>query len=404
METKNACCSHDHEKNVPLSLEHTDPVCGMKVLPEKAKGKSNYQGKDYYFCSEKCKIKFDANPDSYLQKSSLPQKIESKDVEYTCPMHPQIRQMGPGTCPICGMALEPSTISLEHEEDNTEYLDMRRRFWVSVGLSVPLLILTMGARNLISSMTIQSYLGYVELLLATPVVLWCGWPFYERFWQSIKNRSPNMFTLIGLGVSVAYGFSLIALFFPKLFPASFQDSMTGGVGLYFEPAAVIISLVLLGQVLELKARGQTGAAIRALLGLSPKTARRIKADGTEEEISIEAIVVGDELKVRPGEKIPVDGVVVSGNSSVDESMVTGESIPSEKSKDAKVVGATMNGTGSLLIRAEKIGKDTLLSQIVQMVSEAQRSTRRSSCGLFCTCRYFNCTSFCGAVGSIWPRT
>lgn len=271
------------------------------------------------------------------------------------------------------MALEPVTISLEHEEDKSEYFDMRRRFWVAGTLCLPLLFITMGARHLIHSANIQSVLGYLEMALATPVVLWGGWPFFERFWQSIKNKSPNMFTLIGLGVGVAYLYSVVALFFPNLFPQAFQDSMTGEIGLYFEPAAIIVALVLLGQVLELRARSQTGAAIKALLGLAPKTAKRLLKDGSEEEVSIASIHLGDHLRVRPGEKIPVDGIVLSGVSAVDESMVTGEPIPVEKLIDDKVIGATINGTGALVIRAEKLGKDSLLSQIVQMVADAQRS-------------------------------
>ncbi len=370
-----SCCSHKHhqgvEKKTIQSDEFTDPVCGMKVRPESVKGKSDFKGETYYFCSVKCKTKFDADPNAYLNKKPAPPRAEAKSIEYTCPMHPEVRQMGPGNCPICGMALEPVTISLDHEEDNSEYLSMKRRFWVSVALTVPLLAITMGGRNIVHSA--HAILSYLELAFATPVVLWGGWPFFERFWQSMRNRNPNMFTLIGLGVSVAYIFSIIGLFFPALFPASFQDPMTGQVGLYFEPAAVIVALVLLGQLLELRARSQTGAAIKALLGLSPKTARRLNENGAEEEISIEEIKVGDLLRVRPGEKIPVDGVVVSGSSSVDESMVTGESIPVEKTANAKMIGATINGTGSLVIRAEKVGKDTLLSQIVQMVADAQRS-------------------------------
>jgi P-type Cu+ transporter len=365
---------HDHQaKHSSHTTEQIDPVCGMKVNPSTAKGGSSaYKEKKYFFCSPKCKTKFDSNPEPYLAPN-LQNKTQPQNVEYTCPMHPEIRQIGPGSCPICGMALEPLLISLEHEEDKTEYFDMRRRFWICTALSIPLLFITMGGRHLFESGSIQSVLNYLEVLLATPVVLWGGWPFFERFWQSLKNRSPNMFTLIGLGVGVAYGFSLVALFFPHLFPESFKDPMTGQLGLYFEPAAVIVTLVLLGQVLELKARGQTGEAIKALLGLAPKTARRIKSDGSDEEIEIEAISVGDSLRVRPGEKMPVDGIVVSGTSSVDESMVTGESIPSEKVQNSKVVAATINGTGALVIRADKIGKDTLLSQIIQMVSDAQRS-------------------------------
>lgn len=368
--------SHEHHQH-----EHThksdgttvkDPVCGMNVVPSSTKGESIFRGHTFYFCSAKCKTKFDQNPLQYVSQAKVTPKIQSQDVEYTCPMHPQIRKIGPGNCPICGMALEPVTATA-HEEDNAEYKMMLRRFWVSTVLSIPLLFVTMGGRHLIHSQGLLEQLKWMEVALSSPVILWGGWPFFVRFWESLKNRSLNMFTLIGLGVAVAYGYSLIAAIFPDLFPPSFRDSMTGEVGLYFEAAAVIVTLVLLGQVLELKARGQTSAAIKALLGLAPKTARRIKADGLEEDVPLEEIHVGDQLRVRPGEKIPVDSVVVSGQSSVDESMVTGESIPIEKGVGTKVIGATINGTGSLVLKAEKIGKDTLLAQIVQMVAEAQRS-------------------------------
>jgi Cu+-exporting ATPase len=294
-------------------------------------------------------------------------------IEYTCPMHPQIRQMGPGLCPICGMTLEPVTISLDHDVDQSESFQMRRRFWVGVVLSLPLLVIAMGGHHLIQSTALFSWIGYAELVLATPVVLWCGWPFFERFWDSLKNKRSNMFTLVGLGVAVAYVFSLFGLLFPQAFPVSFRNPETGQVDLYFEAAAVIVTLVLLGQVLELKARGQTSAAMKALLGLAPKTAHHIIDNGTEEEISIDSIKIGDKFRVRPGEKIPVDGVVVSGSSAVDESMISGESMPVEKAVGVKVIGATMNGTGSIIVRAEKVGKDTVLSQIVQMVAEAQRT-------------------------------
>lgn len=368
---EHACCSMKKpEKKIGLAK---DPVCGMDVDPKTAKGGSSiYKKEAYYFCSPKCKTKFDADPLKYLNPKPMPKNLPA-DVEYTCPMHPEIRQMGPGSCPICGMALEPVTISLDQEEDRSEYLDMRRKFWVATVFSLPLFFITMGARHLLHASGLHPFWGYAEFILATPVVLWCGWPFFERFWQSIKNRSPNMFTLIGLGVGVAYLYSVVALFLPGIFPAAFRDSMSGEVGLYFEPAAIIVALVLLGQVLELRARGQTGAAIKALLGLAPKTAKRLKEDDSEEEVEIDLINKGDRLKVRPGEKIPVDGVVLSGASSVDESMVTGEPIPVEKAMNAKVIGATVNGTGSLVVRAEKIGKDSLLSQIVQMVADAQRS-------------------------------
>jgi P-type Cu+ transporter len=347
-----------------------DPVCGMKINPQDAKGGHlSYRGQDFYFCSAKCKSKFEHEPEKYLAPRAESKKIDI-DVEYTCPMHPQIRQKGPGSCPICGMALEPAQHS-EDAEDNTEYLQMRKRFWVSSLLSLPLLFLTMGGKHLLLSL--HKAFPWIELILATPVVLWGAWPFFERFWKSIKNKSLNMFTLIGLGVAVAYLYSLVAILFPEIFPESFHDPMTGAPGLYFEAASVIVALVLLGQVLELKARGQTSAAIKALLGLAPKTARKIFADGTEKDVPLEEIQVGDKLRVRPGEKIPVDGVVVSGQSSVDESMVTGEPIPVEKTMNCKVIGATINGTGSFVMTAERVGKDTLLSQIVHMVAEAQRS-------------------------------
>lgn len=350
-----------------------DPVCGMSVDPNSAKGGSaKFNNQEYFFCSTKCKTKFEANPSQYLN-AKQPEPPAAKDIEYTCPMHPQIRQMGPGSCPICGMALEPVTATLTTAEEDQEYLSMKKRFWFSLILSVPLLALTMGAHQLVKNPELQSLLPWLEILLASPIVIWGGWPFFVRFWKSLTNRSLNMFTLIGLGVAVAYIYSLTAVLFPHLFPDSFRDPMTGKVGLYFEAAAVIVTLVLMGQVLELKARGQTSAAIKALLGLAPKTARKILADGSEEEVAIEQINVGDKLRVRPGEKIPVDGKVLSGESSVDESMVSGEPIPVEKSENLKVIGATINGTGTLIIEAQKIGKDTLLAQIVQMVAEAQRS-------------------------------
>ncbi len=350
-----------------------DPVCGMMIDPHAAKGGTSiFQNKTYYFCNPKCKTNFDAAPLTYLDKKKE-EPLQATDIEYTCPMHPEIIQIGPGSCPICGMALEPLTFSAHQPEDQSEYLMMLRKFWVGVAFSIPLLFVTMGGRSLISNMTIHAFLPWIEFLLATPVILWGGSSFFIRFWQSVRTLHLNMFTLIGLGVGVAYVYSLVAILFPEIFPASFQDSMTGQVGLYFEAAAVIVTLVLLGQVLELKARGQTSAAIKSLLGLAPKTARIIHADGSEEDVSLDTIHVGDKLRVRPGEKIPVDGVVISGLSSVDESMVTGEPIPVEKSTGEKVVGATINGTGSLVVEAKKVGKDSLLSQIVQMVAEAQRS-------------------------------
>lgn len=350
-----------------------DPVCGMMIDPKTAKGGSTvFKEIAYFFCNPKCKSKFDEAPLKYLVSEPTGNN-QSANVEFTCPMHPEIRQIGPGSCPICGMALEPLTLSLDQPEDNHEYLMMRKRFWICTALSIPLLFITMGGRHFIQEQGLLKMLPWVEVALSTPVVLWGGWPFFVRFFQSIKNRSLNMFTLIGLGVGVAFIYSLVAVLFPNLFPDSFRDSMTGEAGLYFEAASIIVTLVLLGQVLELKARGQTSSAIKALLGLVPKNARKILNDGSEMDVPLEEIHVGDKLRVRPGEKIPVDGRVVSGASSVDESMVSGEPIPVEKVTGSIIIGATINGTGSLVIKAEKVGKDTLLSQIVQMVADAQRS-------------------------------
>lgn len=364
--------SHHACHGVAGQESHKDPVCGMDVNPASAKGKSNFEGKTYFFCSQKCKEKFDHKPAQFVGGAPMIARPLAKDTEYTCPMHPEIRQIGPGSCPICGMALEPTGISAD-QEDDSEYRAMKRRFIVCAVLSLPLLVITMGGHQLFGSMEIVTRLKWVEMALSTPIVVWGALPFFLRFLDSIKFRHLNMFTLIGLGVAVAYGYSVVAAIAPTFFPSSFLDPMTGEVGLYFEAASLIVTLVLLGQVFELKARGQTSAAIKALLGLTAKTAQRINPDGSEEDVPVEDIIVGDTLKVRPGEKIPVDSVVLSGQSSVDESMISGESIPVEKLAGAKVIGATINGTGALLIKAEKIGKDTLLAQIVQMVAEAQRS-------------------------------
>ena len=366
-----------------------DPVCHMTVDPSNAAGSVEHGGQTYYFCSTHCVAKFKRNPQSFLNPPQTPIAIQpisisrtkpaapsdQSEVDYTCPMHPEIVQKGPGSCPICGMALEPKTISLEQDEANPELVEMTRRFWVCVVLTFPLLVVGMSDLlpgdpfgSLLPMRTIQ----LIELVLATPVVLWGGWPFFVRAWQSVVNRSPNMFTLIGMGVAVSYLFSVIAVLVPSIFPHSFREH-TGEVPVYFEAAAVIVTLVLLGQMLELKARGQTGAAIKALLGLSPKTARRIRNDGNEEDVDLSLLRPGDHLRVRPGEKIPVDGVVIEGTSAVDESMVTGEPIPVEKSSGSKVIGATINQTGSFIMRAERVGSETLLAQIVQMVADAQRS-------------------------------
>ena len=358
-----------------------DPVCGMKVDPENAAGSFEYQGKTYYFCSTHCLHRFRENPESFL--SPAPQapigitrqpKPVARDQKYTCPMHPEIVRDGPGSCPICGMALEPVTVSLDQEE-NPELIDMTRRFWIAVVLTIP--VFALGMSDLIPGQPLQRLvsmraLQWVQLILATPVVLWCGWPFFVRAWESIVHRSLNMFTLIGLGVAVGYLFSVVAVVLPGVFPHSFRHA-DGNVQVYFEAAAVIVTLVLLGQVLELRARSQTGTAIRELLGLAPKTARRISQNGQEEDVPLEHVKVGDRLRVRPGERVPVDGVVLEGSSAVDESMITGEPIPVEKHSGDRVVGATINGTGSFVMRAERIGSETLLAQIVQMVAEAQRS-------------------------------
>jgi Cu+-exporting ATPase len=368
-----------------------DPVCGMKVSPD-SEHRITLDGNTYYFCSAGCRNKFELDPDKFLREADADHtdgdshtdqsrdesrpSDSSASVVYTCPMHPEVRQDKPGDCPKCGMALEPQG-GTEREVENPELRSMTRRFRISAALSIPLLIIAMGGmvpgieswlRTIASSRT----LTILELLLATPVVVWGGWPFFVRGYKSVINRSPNMFTLIGLGTGVAFVYSVIASLFPGIFPASFRDE-SGEVGVYFEAAAMIVTLVLLGQVLELRARGKTGAAIRALLGLAPKTARRVNADGSEKDIPLDDVQVGDELRVRPGEKVPVDGVVVDGSSSIDESMITGEPIPVEKSEGESVVGATVNGTGSIVIRAEKVGSDTVLAQIVHMVSRAQLS-------------------------------
>jgi len=326
----------------------------MEVTPEKAAGSVAYHGQTYYFCGKGCLAKFQADPEKYLTPTLPAAAPGAENVEYTCPMHPEVVQMGPGTCPICGMALEPKAVQLE-EAENPELIDMQRRFWISAALSAPLLVIEMAG------VTAPSTRIWIELALATPVVLWGGWPFFVRALQSLVTRNLNMFTLIGMGVGAAYVFSVYAVVFMP------------GEDVYFEPAAVIVTLVLLGQVLELRARSRTGAAIKALLGLAPKTARLIHPDGSETDVPLDHVGVGDRLRVRPGEKVPVDGSVVEGTSSVDESMLTGEPMPVEKTPGDKVTGATINGTGSLIVTAERVGSGTLLAQIVRMVSEAQRS-------------------------------
>jgi Cu+-exporting ATPase len=388
-----------------------DPVCGMTVDEQAAAGSAEYEGEHYFFCSTHCLHKFQAAPGNYVRP---PAKPTTESTVYTCPMHPEIRQEAPGTCPkcgmalepllpspppapaamateyvcpmhpeivrsepgncpICGMALEPRTASLE-EVENPELVDMSRRFWFSTALALPTLLLAMGADlapEFVGRFLSHAAIQWVQFLLATPVVLWGGWPLFQRGWASLINRSLNMFTLIALGVGVAWGYSVVALVAPGLFPPALR--MHGVVPVYFEAAAVITALVLLGQVLELRARSRTSAAIKMLLGLAPKTARIVRPDGSEEDMPLEHVQPGDVLRVRPGEKVPVDGVVLEGASALDESMVTGESIPVEKASGDRLIGATVNGTGGLLMRAERVGADTLLAQIVHMVGEAQRS-------------------------------
>ena len=404
----------------------TDPVCGMNVDQARAAGKHEHNGQTYYFCSHHCEEKFVEDPEKWLNKRHAghggdeidnacggaqtpptakpvgpvyvcpmdPEVRESKPgacpkcgmaleparpapatpVQYVCPMHPEIVRDEPGSCPICGMALEPRTVSLE-DQPNPELIDMTRRFWASAALSLPLFIIAMS--DMIPGQPLQHILSprlltWIQFILATPVVLWGGWPFFERGWQSIVNRSLNMFTLIAIGVGAAYLYSIVATFFPDIFPESFYGH-SGTVAVYFEAAAIITTLVLLGQVLELRARSQTSSAIKALLGLAPKTARLMYEDGREEDILLDRIQLGDRLRVRPGEKVPVDGVVVEGATSIDESTITGEPIPVEKAKGSKVTGATVNGTGSIVMEAQRVGSETLLAQIVRMVSEAQRT-------------------------------
>jgi Cu+-exporting ATPase len=348
-----------------------DPVCGMMVDPAKAPGRYEHEGHLYSFCNLNCMVKFRADPDRYLHpdRASATAPVPA-GTEYTCPMHPEVVQSKPGTCPFCGMALEPKSFSAEAgDESNPELDDMSRRFRISLWFTAPLFVLAMT--EMLPVLSARHWLAWIELLLATPVVLWAGLPFFERAWSSLVYRSPNMFTLIGAGTGVAYLYSLVAVIAPSAFPPSFRDPH-GRVPVYFEASAVIITLVLLGQVLELRARGRTSAAIRSLLGLAPKTARFV-FNGREQDVALQLIRAGDQVRVRPGERVPVDGVVEEGTTSVDESMLTGESIPVEKAQGAPVNAGTVNGTGALLVRADKVGGDTVLAHIVRMVNEAQRS-------------------------------
>lgn len=377
---------HQHQHEAPLQPHSsrnifTDPVCGMSTEDPNAFLSYHFKGEKYFFCSAHCLETFKKNPRKFLSikvdasvQAEMHEPITGK--QYTCPMHPEVVQEGPGSCPKCGMALEPRILNLDEEETNPEYGFMRKRFLLAAVLTIPLVIIAMREMlpggHVIDALASAKILGWLELLLATPVVLWAGWVFYLRAVQSVINKSLNMFTLIGLGVSVAYFYSITAVLFPNIFPGTMRGH-DGSVGLYFEAAAVIVTLILLGQVMELKARNQTGAAIKALLGLAPKTARKIYEDGSEVDIPLEHVQAGDVLRIRPGEKVPVDGLVIDGASSVDESMISGEPIPVQKQQGDMVIGATVNTTGAITMRAEKVGRDTLLAQIVEMVALAQRS-------------------------------
>jgi Cu+-exporting ATPase len=369
--SEKSCCAHPSVEPAVLK----DPVCGMTVT-EQSPHRFEHDGRPYYFCSAGCKTKFAADPQKYLAPKTVAPTIApaaAAGTIYTCPMHPQIRQVGPGNCPICGMSLEPADASIE--EDDTELRLMTRRLWIGVLLTLPIALMAMtefvpGLHQRLAH-ALGPWFGWLQFALATPVVLWCGGFFFRLGWRSIINRSPNMFTLIALGVAAAYGFSVFALLFPGLLPDTFI--VDGNVPLYFEAAAVITTLVVLGQVPELRARSQTSSAVRALLELAPPTALRIEADGQEREVSLDQVHAGDRLRVRPGDKVPVDGVVLEGRSNIDESMMTGEPLPVTKEPGAKVTGATVNQTGSFVMRAERVGADTLLAQIVQMVAEAGRT-------------------------------
>ncbi|MBT9470770.1 MAG: heavy metal translocating P-type ATPase [Phenylobacterium sp.] len=364
---------HPHLSTADQAAKAIDPVCGMTVDPLTTPHHAEHDGREFHFCSAGCRTKFQADPAPYLApKVAAARPTVGSGAIYTCPMHPEIRQVGPGSCPICGMALEPATVTAD-SGPNPELADMSRRFWIGLVLALPVLVLEMGGHLPGLMMLVSRHTSnWIQFALATPVVLWAGWPFFQRGWTSLITRRLNMFTLIAMGVGVAWTYSVAAVLAPGLFPPAFRDA-SGAVPVYFEAAAVITVLVLLGQVLELRAREQTSGAIKALLNLAPKTARRIREDGTDEEVTLDLIQVGDRLRVRPGEKIPVDGALVEGRASIDESLVTGESMPVTKEAEGKVIAGSLNKTGSFIMRAEKVGADTLLSRIVQMVAEAQRS-------------------------------
>lgn len=373
-----SCCHHHGHGNhhghgaVAASGQVKDPVCGMTVDPDTTPHKATFEGEDYFFCSAGCATKFTQDPARYTASTPQPAASAPAGTIYTCPMHPEIRQVGPGACPICGMALEPDVVTLD-SGPNHELADMTRRFWVGLALALPVLAIEMGGHLTGLTMRLGGQTSaWIQFALATPVVLWAGWPFFERGARSLASRNLNMFTLIAMGVGVAWLYSVVATLAPHIFPAAFRRA-DGSVPIYFEAAAVITVLVLLGQVLELRARERTSGAIKALLDLAPKTARRVRPDGADEEVTLDQIGVGDRLRVRPGEKIPVDGEVVEGRASIDESMVTGESMPVTKQAGDTVVGGSINTTGSFVMQAQKVGADTLLAQIVQMVAQAQRS-------------------------------
>jgi P-type Cu+ transporter len=375
-ETKASCGGHDHaghghDHHAAGSGKVRDPVCGMSVDPATSRHRFDYGGETFHFCSAGCRTKFAADPAKYLEKREAPPPAPAGAI-YTCPMHPEIRQVGPGSCPICGMALELQLASLD-PAPNPELADMTRRFLVGAVLAAPVVVLEMGG-HLVGGhgLIAPAWSNWIQFAFATPVVLWAGWPFFVRGWQSLRTRNLNMFTLIALGTGVAYLYSVIGTIAPDLFPPSFRGH-AGTVAVYFEAASVITVLVLLGQVLELRAREATSGAIKALLQLAPRTARRVDADGSDHEVTIDTLEVGDSLRVRPGEKVPVDGVILDGRSALDESLVTGESLPVTKEAGGKVIAGTLNQSGSFVMRAEKVGRDTLLAQIVQMVADAQRS-------------------------------
>lgn len=367
---KTACTAHGGDAAVEGAVRARDPVCGMDVDPHRSTHRADHAGNPYYFCSAGCRTKFAADPERYLSPGRSDAEPVQPGAIYTCPMHPEVRQVGPGTCPICGMALEPLDVTAD-QGPNHELIDMRRRFWIGLVLALPVFLLEMGS-HIFGPVLAPTVSHWVQLILATPVVLWAGAPFFVRAWQSIVTRNLNMFTLIALGTGTAWIYSVVATLAPGIFPQAFRGA-DGSVAVYFEAAAVITVLVLLGQVLELRARESTGGAIRALLDLAPKTARRIEGNGDEREVPLEEIAIGDHLRVRPGEKIPVDAEVIEGRSAVDESMVTGESLPVTKETGDTVIGGTLNASGSLLIEAKRVGRDTMLARIVALVAEAQRS-------------------------------